>query len=373
MSGSCRVLSIATVAQSLAYQSPAAWSVLLERGCEMTFAAAPDEHVEQLTDIGSFEPLRLRRNLDPRRLAGGALDLHRQLSRSWDLIQVQSPIVAAMTRVLPTSAPVVYVAHGFHFHSDGGRITNAAYGAVEQVLARRTRAIAVVSGEDFAAGVRRGMHRRTCLWRLPGAGVDLDRFALRGRQAADGPHVAFIGELNHNKDPLLVLDLVERLRSRGSGATATLVGDGPLREQVRQRVGQISGATWVPHTDRPEVVLAESDVLVLPSRREGLPRVVIETLATGRPVVARSNRGTRELVTSPELGRLLEPSSSVDEWADAVLSVSDMQVDGSVRRESVVQYGVQSFSRSYGRLVDLVLSGQVSRGVFDLDDQEAHS
>ena len=366
------VLGLATVAQSLARQSPTAWSVLSSRGMAVTFAAAPDDFVADLCEIGDFRRIRIGRRLRPASLITGTHDIRRLLRQDWDLVQVQSPVAAAIARILPSPAPLIYVAHGFHVHREGSRTSNLVYGAIERALASRASAIGLVSREDFDMAVTWGLHRRTCLWRLPGAGVDLEQFPLTAHNENGEIRLLFIGELNVNKDPMHVVEVVRYLRRAGEPVSATLVGDGVLRDAIATAAHESLGTIrWVPRTSSPERFIQDSDVLLLPSRREGLPRVVIEALATGRPVVARSNRGSRELLTAESHGQLMAPSSSTKQWAEAVLTVVRARREMRDLRESVTRFGADSFAASYRLLLDMVMTGERIHGAFDLADQEA--
>lgn len=366
-----RVLAIATVGQSLRFQAPDAWDLLARRGFDVTYAAAPDQWSPELALQGAFEPIRVGRDARLSSLVSGSRDVRRLAAQHWALIQVQSPIVAALARTSPRNCPLIYVAHGFHFHRDGGRIRNLLYGSVEWALAGRGDALAVVCREDFDAAVTLGLHRRTLLWHLPGAGVDLDRFPATPRRPARPLHLLFVGELNENKAPLLVADLVHHLGALGHDVVATIVGDGPLRDAVSARVKALpKQLRWVPHTSSPARFFQECDIVVAPSAREGLPRTVIEAISTGRPVVARSNRGTRELLTDPVHGRLLSATAPLEHWADAVLDVagsSARQVES--RHASVQRFGKDAFALSYGQLIDRVLTGDGRPGAVDLLDQ----
>jgi glycosyltransferase involved in cell wall biosynthesis len=364
-------LAMATVSQSLRFQSPSAWKVLENMGFTITFAASPDEWSRDFMEADSFEAIRVGRNILSLKIVSGLLDVRRLLKGDWTLVQVQSPVIAALARLVPNHSTLIYIAHGFHFHADGSLRGNLAFSLLERTLAGRCKGLGVVSAEDFDMARRLGFQRRTCLWRLPGAGVDLHRFPLAPRRDAESIRILFIGELNENKDPVLFIDVLHWLRSQGIDAAGTIVGDGPLREVVRSAASEKSAClTWIPHTGTPEEVLRQSDVLLLPSRREGLPRVVIESLATGRPVVARSNRGSRELLTTPEHGRLMAPEASVESWALAVLSSKAGRDAGAALRESMHPYSVDAFMASYRNFVERVLTHADPRGAFDLNAQE---
>jgi glycosyltransferase involved in cell wall biosynthesis len=366
-----QALMVATVSQSLQFQSPAMLEVLQDRGYDLTFAAREDAWSDGLEAVGSFAPIEGSRRPSPQSVLRMREQLKGLLRQPWDLVQTQSPIASACVRTTRLHAPSIYVAHGFHFHRNGSPAHNAAFRAVEFALAGRTQAIAVVSGEDFAAARRMGLHRRALLWHLPGAGVDLTQFA----ESAD-PHrrrsVLFCGELNANKDPLTVIDAVAEMRHSGDGVTLTIVGDGPLAALVGAAARQHSWLEWFPSLP-PEAVarlMAESGVVAAPSHREGLPRVIIEALACGTPVVARSNRGSRELLTRlAQDGRsaLLQNSDPLV-WSKALSNQLEAGPVGDSGRQAVDMYGLDNFSGSYARLLDAVESGAV-----DVTDQPSWS
>ncbi len=125
------------------------------------------------------------------------------------------------------------------------------------------------------------------------------------------PVALFVGHLTELKG---VADLIEALGSM-TGASrpfAVLVGDGPLRAALEARVAELGLADSVhfagkvPHDD-VGAWLGACDVLVLPSRSEGLPTVVCEAMLAGRAVIASRVGGTPELVEDGATGMLVEP------------------------------------------------------------------
>lgn len=153
--------------------------------------------------------------------------------------------------------------------------------------------------------------------RLVANGVDLERFRPRERGAARAslglppgvPLVLVAGHLIERKDPLLALRVFEA--GAPSDALCVFVGRGRLRGQlelaVRER--ELGGRVRVVGEVPPEGLAlwyAACDLLLLTSRREGRPNVVLEALASGRAVLATDAGGTRELV-EPWAGRMLAP------------------------------------------------------------------
>ncbi len=121
----------------------------------------------------------------------------------------------------------------------------------------------------------------------------------------NAPVVLFVGRLEAQKDPILLVDAFSRLQRRD--AHLVIVGDGGLRADVVRRVEQASVADRVHvlgFRSRPQIarLMAGSTVLVLVSAFEGMPITVIEALATGLPVVSTNVGEVPRLVTHQRTG-----------------------------------------------------------------------
>ncbi len=159
-------------------------------------------------------------------------------------------------------------------------------------------------------------------------GVDLRRFrpapALREQArrryplpAGEGPVLACVGSFEPRKGQAVLLEAVAAL----PGARLMLVGDGPDEARLRatvERLGLAERVRFFPFTAAPELVFARADVTVLPSLyKEGLPNVLLESLALGVPVVATRLGGVGEVVLEGETGYTVEPGRA-DALADAI-------------------------------------------------------
>ena len=122
------------------------------------------------------------------------------------------------------------------------------------------------------------------------SGVDLPEDA---GVEAEPPHVLYAGRLSAEKG---VLELV----SAADGLELVVAGDGPLRERVPGALG------FVPH-DELQRLYARAAVVACPSRREGFGVACLEAMAHGRPVVATSVGGLRDLVVDGETGLVVPP------------------------------------------------------------------
>lgn len=151
-------------------------------------------------------------------------------------------------------------------------------------------------------------------------GVDLDALTPAPVPDADAPLLC-IGRLCPQKAQVLLIAAFAQLRDSHPGARLVLIGDGETRPQIEAAIraqgldAQVALRGWADNAAVAEA-LAEARALVLPSFAEGLPIVIMEALARGRPVISTYIAGIPELV-SPDCGWLV-PAGDVDALAGAL-------------------------------------------------------
>lgn len=130
-------------------------------------------------------------------------------------------------------------------------------------------------------------------------GVDTERFTPGGDHSDhidhDGPVVLFVGRLVDGKRPQDAIDAVTTLPA-DMNAKLYVIGEGPLSAELAAQSGdRVEFLGQLPYDEMPAIYRA-GDVLVLPSRAEGLPRVVLEAFASGVPVVSSHLEHTAPVV-----------------------------------------------------------------------------
>lgn len=124
----------------------------------------------------------------------------------------------------------------------------------------------------------------------------------------NGPYrFVFLGSLTERKQPMTVVQALAELVAGGVDATLDVIGGGPLLERMAREVSRHNLEERVclhGHLSDPYPVLAEADVMVLPSLSEGLARASLESLYLGLPCVLRDVDGNSELVTPSVNGAL---------------------------------------------------------------------
>lgn len=153
-------------------------------------------------------------------------------------------------------------------------------------------------------------------------GLDLERFRVGDRQEArarlglamDDAWVVTVGNVERVKGPDILMEAFVTLSARRPGVRLAMVGDGSMLEPIKGIARNAGIADRVEFAGRraPEELplwYAASDVIALGSRSEGLPNVVREALACGRPVVAPRVGGIAELLREGVAGRLVPPEN----------------------------------------------------------------
>jgi len=236
-----------------------------------------------------------------------------------DAIVAQSPFEAAAALIARTGVPIIVELHGDwrtfgRLYGSGARRAIArAADAVGTWAVRRATKVRAVSPytERLAHEVGR-----------PPAGVfpafmDLEPFAAPPKPLPEEPVALFIGVLEPYKN---IDGLAEAWRLARPKAELRIVGKGTRTDVVASLVRE-GLATWQPELSTDEIVRAldEASALILPSRSEGMGRVVIEAQLRGRPVLGSNVGGIPDLVTDGVNGKLFAPEPRAIAAALAVL------------------------------------------------------
>lgn len=246
-----------------------------------------------------------------RREAGGRLIVHTHSSKAGILGRA-----AACLAGVPV---VVHSIHGYGFHAGQPAVVRRLYVALEQAAARWTDAFVAVAEESRRTGVALGLFpAERC--EMIRSGIEIEAFRPRAgvreatRAALGVPPAAvlvgMIACLKPQKAPEDFVAAAARIRAAVPEACFVLAGDGERRGAVEAAVraagleGRFRLLGW--RRDVPEL-LAAIDVLVLTSRWEGLPRVIPQAMAAGRPVVATRVNGSPEAVRDGVTGYLVPP------------------------------------------------------------------
>jgi glycosyltransferase involved in cell wall biosynthesis len=168
-------------------------------------------------------------------------------------------------------------------------------------------------------------------------------------------YALFVGRLHPVKGLDILISALKILKQQGKLEFRVLVvGDGDLRPSLEERAcsdgvdQEIVFAGPRPHKEIP-LWLSASNVFCLPSRMEGLPNVVLESLASGVPVVASAVGGIPELIVEGVNGFLVEPGEP-ESLASALLRAMNTPLEAGQVMETVAWADWAAVAASYARL-----------------------
>lgn len=191
---------------------------------------------------------------------------------------------------------------------------------------------AKISRAAFVVAISSFGRSQLCRW-VPGSqwpkidvvhcGLEADFFAgAQEVQPAPVARLVCVGRLCEQKGQLLLIAATELLARQGVDFELVLAGDGEMREVIEQAIaasgltGRVRITGWISSAQVRDELLA-SRALVLPSFAEGLPVVVMEAMALGRPVISTFIAGIPELVRDGREGWLI-PAGDVQALAAAM-------------------------------------------------------
>lgn len=184
------------------------------------------------------------------------------------------------------------------------------------------------------------------------AGEDPCRTGQAGQETGRELALISVGGLVERKDPLMCVEVLAELVSRGCDATLTFVGDGPLRQAVLECAGEleVAGRVRLTGTLEHEAVraeLEEADLFLGPTRGDNFFVSAAEAIIAGRPVLVSDAGGQTEYVTDMN-GTVLAAGSSAREWADAA-EATLARLDGVSAAQVAATIGDRFSSASVGR------------------------
>jgi glycosyltransferase involved in cell wall biosynthesis len=260
----------------------------------------------------------LRRNA----LAFG--QIARMLRRErFDIIQTHTSVAGALGRVAArifTDAPVVHMIHAFAAHPYRSAVARKAGVFIERRLDRLTDWYIAGSNAMVERGLKQGIFKRGKVVLIPN-GIDLEHFPYKtadklageAKSAKGGASatIGFLGRLVQQKGVPYLIRAARIVHTRNPRIRFVIAGDGGMRLELQRLAEELQVNDFVEFVgwqqDRARF-LREIDVLAMPSLWEAFGLSAAEAMAMGKPVIASSVEGLREVVESGQTGILVSPA-----------------------------------------------------------------
>jgi glycosyltransferase involved in cell wall biosynthesis len=328
-------------------------------GWQVVVAAPRADEDRDLLRNG-FLPASLPAGSSPITLGATIVALRSQIRQQQpDLVHAVTLKCALLTGLAtvgmkPSAAVCTIAGLGWLYRGDGWRpraLRAFAHPIVRFALRRRDVQLIFQNGDDMellvGAGAARA--RQSCV--IPGSGVDLEKFRYRPEPEVDAPLVLMATRLVREKGIHVFVEAARILAGRGVNIRFALAGGrvdgnpGALSIQEVESLTRHSGVRWLGRvTDMPQLI-ERCAVVAYPSwYGEGVPKILLEAAACGRPIVTTDHPGCREVVAHGENG-LLVPIRDPQATADAIarlIADPDLRVAMGLRgrRIAVERFGV---------------------------------
>jgi len=264
--------------------------------------------------------------------------------------------------------PIVGWARGW----TGETLRVRIYEAIHRWLLRRVDVVVAVSHAMGDEMLRQGVER-TRLAVIPNA------FAGRVERAADGrlrgelgigadtPLIVSVGRLSREKGHRYLVDAAAALARDGHRFALVIVGDGREMPHLQRLIAKhgLAGQAHLAgfRTDVP-AIMAEADVVALPSLTEGLPNVVLEAFAAGKPVVATRVGGVPEVIDDGRTGLLVragDPTALAGGIAACLYDPARAARIGEEALRALEAYSPDAQVRRVEELLERVAAGAAAR------------
>jgi glycosyltransferase involved in cell wall biosynthesis len=297
------------------------------RGCRVVDIPALGREVAPLADLTALaELVRLIRRERP-------AIVHTHTSKAG--------FIGRLAAVIARAPAVIHQPHGHIFYGYYSPRRTAVFTALERQAARWTDRIITLTDRGAQEHLARGIGRAEQYVAVPSGVPTAELRAAappRGEARArlgldpDAFIVVGLGRLVPIKGFDLLARALPALVAQIPSARVLLVGDGAERRHLGAIAASMGVAERLRMTGETTDVasyLAAADVVAVPSRNEGMGRVIVEAMALGLPVVATAVGGIPDVVTDGECGRLVEPED-VDALAAALIELGR---DPALRRK----------------------------------------
>ncbi len=235
-------------------------------------------------------------------------------------------VVASFGRGFSTVYGITGLGHAFISDSGKARSVRSGIRLLLRLGLNRRRAIGLVQNpddRDMLAGL--GV-KADHIALIPGSGIDADR--LRPiPEPAGTVTIAFVGRMLDDKGVRTLMAAHRIVRDSDVRCDLLLAGNpdpanpASIPQTEIAKWGREPGVTWLGQVADIATVWQRAHIAVLPSRREGLPKSLLEAAACGRPLIATDVPGCREIVIPDKTG-VLVPVDDPQALADAIMRLA---------------------------------------------------
>jgi len=293
-------------------------------------------------------------------------------SNNVEVIHCNTPIGGFLGRIcgkLCGVKKVIYTAHGFHFYKGAPLFNRTVLKWTEHLMAHFTDAIITMNEEDYIAAQKMHLRKGGKVYYVPGVGIDTGMYA-----SVEIDEKAKRAELGLNEDDIVLISMGDLIKRKNYSAAIEAIskadnkklkylicGRGPELESLKELAQSLNVSNQIHflgfRNDIKELTQI-ADIFLFTTFQEGMPRSMMEAMASGLPCIASKIRGNVDLIEDGVNGFLCNPTD-VDGFAEAIGKLAtDSELRQSMKREKIEKikgYDVSVVEREIAKIYKEVL------------------
>ena len=239
----------------------------------------------------------------------------------YEVVHCNTPIGGILGRICAKQAKVrkvIYTAHGFHFYKGSPVINNIVYKNVERFLAKITDTIITMNKEDYEQAKQFKLRNKGNVYYVPGVGIDTESYVSKEYEKNNLREL-----LNLKQDNIVLISMGDLIKRKNYEASIRAIakcgnknihflicGKGPILDNLKnlsKELGIENQIHFLGYRRDIKDLLNISDIFLFTTYQEGLPRSMMEAMATGLPCIASRIRGNVDLLEEFNGGYLVNP------------------------------------------------------------------
>ncbi|MDV5105537.1 glycosyltransferase family 4 protein [Clostridium perfringens] len=245
----------------------------------------------------------------------------------YDIVHVHTPIVAFITRLAlkKYETKIIYTAHGFHFYKGAPILNWLIYYSLERLASKWTDVLITINNEDYEIAKKFNLRKNGKVKLIHGVGINPEDYTLESFDSDSYREklginkndfvMLILADINKNKNHLNVIKAIDSMKEKYPNIKVLCAGEGPLKNVLIKKVEFLkleNNIKFLGFRYDVKELLHSCDCVGLFSKREGLPKSLMEALCVGKPIITSNIRGCRDLVIHSGIGELVDSKKPLD-------------------------------------------------------------
>lgn len=230
--------------------------------------------------------------------------------------------LAARKFKIPVVCMVEGLGNPFQPHSFKDNILELLVVKLYKKAFRKVKLVFFLNGSDLNDFLRKRIISKNRAFVIDGIGIDTKKFPFTDIPSANCT-VIYLARLLKNKGIFEFCECAKKVRQVRPDISFKLYGsEAELNQNDIQKYIDFGAIDYYGYVENAKEVICSSNIMISTSYREGFPRIILEAMALGRPVIAFDSVGNKDIIRNSDIGILIE-NKSVSKMSEAIIELAD--------------------------------------------------